>query len=81
MDNSPHNMQTLFLQLGLPSKPEDIEAFLDSHARLPINVALPEADFWNFAQSAFLKEAIEDDSDWSEIVDELDNLLRGSLGG
>jgi len=34
------------------------------------------ADFWNEAQAAFLSEAVAEDSEWCELVDELDCLLR-----
>ena len=76
MDSSNHNMPTLFLQLGLPNRPEDIQSFMDAHKGLAGDIPLSQADFWNPAQAAFLHEAIEEDSDWCEIVDELDNRLR-----
>ena len=44
--------------------------------RFTLNIALSEADFWNVSQAAFLAEAIAGDSDWCELVDELDCLLR-----
>jgi hypothetical protein len=37
---------------------------------------LPQADFWSASQASFLREAVADDSDWCEVVDELDRLLR-----
>lgn len=76
MDTSPHNLQTLFLQLGLPHQAEDIQSFIERHKRLAPNVPLPEADFWNPSQAQFLREAFEQDSDWCEVVDELDRALR-----
>lgn len=76
MDSSNHNIQTLFLQLGLPNRHEDIQSFIEAHKGLAGYVPLSQADFWNPAQAAFLLEAIEEDSDWCEIVDELDNRLR-----
>ncbi|WP_121497412.1 DUF2789 family protein, partial [Pseudomonas aeruginosa] len=33
--------------------------------------ALPDAPFWNPAQASFLREALAEDSDWAEQVDEL----------
>lgn len=77
MDTSAHSMQSLFLQLGLPNRPEDIESFIQAHQRLAIAVPLPQADFWSPSQAAFLREAIEEDSDWCEVVDDLDSRLRG----
>ena len=76
MDTSIHTMQTLFCQLGLASDEEQINAFIEKHRPLPRNIALSEADFWNEAQAVFLAEAVEEDSDWCELVDELDCLLR-----
>ena len=58
-----------------------INAFIEKHSPLPRNIALSEADFWNEAQAAFLTEAIEENSDWCELVDELDCLLRENLVG
>ncbi len=71
-----HTMQSLFVQLGLPSEPEDIESFVRTHQGLPPEIPLAQADFWSVSQSAFLREAIENDSDWCEVVDELNSLLR-----
>ncbi|HUL13991.1 MAG TPA: DUF2789 domain-containing protein [Methylococcaceae bacterium] len=76
MDTSAHNMQTLFLQLGLPNRPEDVQSFIQSHKPLAPDIPLPHAEFWSASQAAFLREAIEEDSDWCEIVDELDSQLR-----
>jgi hypothetical protein len=76
MDTSIHTMQTLFCQLGLAIDEEQINAFIEKYRPLSSNIALSEADFWNEAQSVFLAEAVEEDSDWCELVDELDCLLR-----
>ena len=76
MDVSPHSMNTLFEQLGLPSTDADIEAFCANH-RLSHDAQLLEADFWSPAQIAFLTEALEADADWAEFVDQLDARLRG----
>lgn len=76
MDASIHTMQMLFCQLGLAGDEEQINAFIEKHRPLPYYIALSGADFWNEAQTAFLAEAIAEDSDWCELVDELDCLLR-----
>jgi hypothetical protein len=78
MDTSIHTMQTLFCQLGLTGGEEQINAFIEKHKPLLRTIALSEADFWNEAQAAFLAEAVAEDSDWCELVDELDCLLRES---
>ncbi|MFO8140336.1 MAG: DUF2789 domain-containing protein [Marinobacter sp.] len=76
MDTSNHSLSTLFEQLGLPAGQNDIEAFIARHSPLPSDIALQDAPFWSESQSQFLEEGLEDDSDWAEVIDELDALLR-----
>ncbi|MCZ6828231.1 MAG: DUF2789 family protein [Gammaproteobacteria bacterium] len=40
------------------------------------DIPLDHAAFWNTGQAQFIREALEQDSDWSEVVDQLDALLR-----
>lgn len=75
MDFSRHNINTLFQQLGLPATESDIDSFFSRH-KLDPKTRLTDADFWTEAQAAFLKEALEEDADWTEIVDQLDARLR-----
>lgn len=74
MDTSRHTLATLFAQLGLDNSPTAIRAFIASHP-LPAGHALDKAPFWSPAQAAFLKQALDDDADWAEVVDELASLL------
>ncbi|MEP1216758.1 MAG: DUF2789 domain-containing protein [Marinobacter sp.] len=76
MDTSNHTFSTLFEQLGMPSDKQSIEDFIARHSPLPSEVALQDAPFWSESQSHFLEEGLEDDSDWAEIIDELDALMR-----
>ena len=76
MDPSVHNLSSLFQQLGLDGSDEGIQSFLDDFSPLPSNVTLYKANFWTTAQAAFLKEAIDEDADWAEVVDQLDSMLR-----
>ncbi len=76
MDTSQHTLHTLFDQLGLPSGQGAIDSFLENHT-LDRDTRLDQADFWSAGQAQFIREALEEDSDWSEIVDQLDTLLRG----
>lgn len=76
MDTSAHDMHTLFDQLGLPSSSDEIERFIAAHRELRKTDCLSEASFWSPAQAAFLREAINEDSDWAEVVDQLDARLR-----
>lgn len=76
MDTSTHSLSCLFAQLGLPNKPEDIEAFLVRHGPLPQAEILANAEIWTESQKTFLHEAFKHDSDWSDVVDELNLRLR-----
>lgn len=76
MEPPIHNLGTLFKQLGLNNTEEAIVAFISRNRPMANDVELHEAEFWNASQASFLKEAIEKDSDWAEIVDELNVLLR-----
>ncbi|EXJ12767.1 MULTISPECIES: DUF2789 domain-containing protein [Nitrincola] len=77
MDTSKHTMKALFQQLGLPASDTEIQTFVRNHKLFSASVKLEDATFWTEAQASFLKDALMDDSDWAEIVDELNNLLRG----
>lgn len=70
METPIHSMTNLFAQLGLPSEEEDIERFIQRHP-LPSWVSLPEAPFWTPAQAAFLREKMQENADWAEVIDEL----------
>lgn len=77
MENAHHHFSELFAQLGLPSDPQGIAGFIQQHAPLAGEVALPEAPFWTPAQAAFLREALLQDSNWAEVADQLSEALRG----
>lgn len=74
MDTSHHDLPGLFQQLGLPAEPPAIRAFIASHP-LPHETAIEDAPFWSRAQSSFLKQALDEDAEWAEAVDELASLL------
>ena len=76
MDYQFHSFQALFEQLGLDSRPEQIRLFLETHAPLPHALALHDAPFWTPAQASFLREAVQDDGDWAEVVDALNAALH-----
>lgn len=73
MDTNQHNFDTLFTQLGLQT---DIDRFVTEHRPLAADLHIWQAPFWNQAQADFLRESIEGDSDWAEMVDELDRRLH-----
>ena len=76
METPIHSLTSLFDQLGLDSTDQAIETFIDDHRPLPGNIELHMADFWSASQASFLKEEKDEDADWTEIVDQLDALLR-----
>jgi len=76
METSVHDMNALFAQLGLEETNENIETFINTHKPIPKDVRIFEADFWTNSQADFLKESIEEDSDWAVVVDHLNIMLR-----
>lgn len=75
MDTSQHTMAALFSQLGLDNSRFAIEQFIEGHFVEP-DITLCEADFWTPAQSTFIECSLAEDGDWSEVIDQLDTLLR-----
>jgi hypothetical protein len=76
MEPTFHRFSELFKQLGLPSDPDSVAAFLERHRPLPNGLRLAEAPFWSPAQAALLREEWAEDADWAEVVDRLDAALR-----
>ncbi|MCG9696129.1 DUF2789 domain-containing protein [Shewanella sp. Isolate11] len=76
MDINQPNFQSLFDQLGLPSSEQAIEQFISQH-NIDAQTHLVDASFWTQAQKHFIKEALEEDAMWTEIIDQLDAQLRG----
>ncbi|GAB6070438.1 DUF2789 domain-containing protein [Thiomicrorhabdus hydrogeniphila] len=77
MESQSHDLTALFSQLGLANSEQDIEAFIRLHSPLDSKTLLHQAIFWTHSQSQFLKEAVDDDADWADVVNHLDTLLRG----
>ena len=75
MEFLTHDLSALFAQLGLANDELNLHRFIHEH-RLDNQTLLPEADFWTQSQANFLRDALWDDSDWSEAIDQLDVLLR-----
>jgi hypothetical protein len=71
-----YSLKDLFEKLGLPSSDAEIEAFIERHRPLPQAEPLADARCWTPEQAAFLREARQPYSDWAEVVDELNCLLR-----
>jgi hypothetical protein len=75
MDMSTNNIETLFAQLGLDNSAEAMTQFVTSH-RLPKDVSVNNAPYWNDGQRHFLQDALRQDSEWSEVVDQLNVMLH-----
>ncbi|MEG0008285.1 DUF2789 domain-containing protein [Aeromonas lusitana] len=75
MELLTHDMPALFAQLGLANDEISLHRFIREHS-LDNQTLLPEAHFWNPAQAGFLRDALWNDSDWSEAIDQLDVMLR-----
>ena len=71
-----YTLNDLFTKLGLSSSPIAIDAFIAQHNPLPQAEPLAGAPFWTAEQAEFLREARQNHSDWAEVVDELNCLLR-----
>lgn len=75
MEKPFHTMENLFMQLGLAHGEDDIANFIASH-RLDHDTRLSDAPFWSPAQAGFLETCLSEDSDWAEVVDQLNSQLR-----
>lgn len=76
MDTSTHSMSTLFEQLGLPSDNQSIESFIAHHQMRDATQALQDLECWTPSQARFIAESLAEDSDWAEVVDELNTRLH-----
>ena len=76
MDKSNHTLACLFEQLGIENNRDNIADFIIQHHGIPRQVSLDKADIWTSTQSEFLRDSLNQNSDWAEIVDMLDALLR-----
>ncbi len=76
MEIFEHSLSALFAQLGLPTEEEKITTFIELHRPLSDDIPLDQAYFWNISQSQFIKETMAEDSDWVEIIEQLDARLR-----
>ena len=78
MDTLFHSMKELFAQLGLDDDPAAIRAFIAQHRPLPLETLLFDAPFWSPSQSALIREKLQEDGDWSVLIDTLNTQLRAS---
>ncbi len=71
MERTVHDMSNLFAQLGQPNDEVAIARFIETYRPMGGSVMLHEATFWSPSQSNFLREALLEDADWADVVDEL----------
>lgn len=76
METHNHNLNSLFEQLGIPSSDLQIVEFVVQHRPIADEIPIDEANFWNPSQASFLHSALEQNSDWAQVVDQLDAQLR-----
>ncbi|MEO6698637.1 MAG: DUF2789 domain-containing protein [Paraperlucidibaca sp.] len=76
MEKPIHSLTALFDQLGLESTEAGINSFVKKHCPLPGGTELHKASFWNVSQASLLKQKLDEDADWVEIVNQLDVMLR-----
>ena len=76
MDLSVHNLTSLFDQLGLKSDQAAVECFIEMYRPIAADVLLADAPFWTSAQASFLRDELIKDSDWVEVVDQLNVKLH-----
>jgi hypothetical protein len=76
MDTFFHSMRELFAQLGLDDEPAAIRAFIVQHRPLPLEIRVFDAPFWSPSQSALIREKLQEDGDWSVLIDTLNTQLR-----
>lgn len=72
------NMKSLFSQLGLDNSENEIEQFIEAHKGMNKSQHIDDAPFWTPSQAAFLANAINDDAEWAEVIDQLNVQLHQS---
>lgn len=75
MPGNVYTLSDVFKQLGLPSDTASIADFIARNTGACEGCGLCRAPIWTESQRAFLKEALNDDSDWAIPVEQLGGLL------
>ena len=66
----------LFDRLGLDSNDQAIKTFIENNRPIPRSTPLHEAGIWSQFQAAILEEAIREDTNFAELVETLEALLK-----
>ena len=72
----PFTLNDLFKQLGLDCSDEAIALFIETHGPIDDDIAMADWSCWSPSQADFLRHAILEDSEWSVIVDDLNERMR-----
>ncbi|MEZ5644142.1 MAG: DUF2789 domain-containing protein [Burkholderiaceae bacterium] len=76
MEKTYHRFTELFQQLGLSADIDSIKQFVADHSPLDPAIRLENAPFWNESQADFLRDEVQQDADWAEVIDQLNVALR-----
>ena len=76
MDSIAPTMSLLFDQLGLAADEASIESFIQAHRPVPLTTRLFDAPFWSPSQAALIQQKLQDDAEWSVLIDTLNVQLR-----
>ncbi|MFT5312187.1 MAG: hypothetical protein ACI8Z9_000664 [Paraglaciecola sp.] len=76
MENNHTTMSDLFQQLGLASDEKSVDAFIHQHSGLAQRVHIEDAPFWSPQQAEFIANALAEDAEWAELIDQLNVLLH-----
>ena len=76
MTTSAQKLTTLFDRLGLDSNDHAIQTFIEKHRPLPRSTPLHKANIWSQFQAAILEEAIKEDTNFAELVELLESMLK-----
>ncbi|MCB5225628.1 DUF2789 domain-containing protein [Alishewanella sp. 16-MA] len=75
MDTTATTLENLFAQLGLANSTKAIEDFIQTH-QLTEDTNIAKAPYWNEAQASFINEALRNDAEWCEVIDQLNAQLH-----
>ena len=76
MESNHTKMQDLFAQLGLANDQASIDKFVSDNGGLARKTHIENAAFWSKPQAEFIKNALAEDAEWAELIDQLNTLLR-----
>jgi hypothetical protein len=76
MEKYHKTMSDLFEQLGLASSDEGIVDFISQNKGLRQGLHIEDAELWSRQQADFIKNALLEDAEWVELIDQLNTRIR-----